>query len=548
MKKKLLLLTVLVIALTCIFAISVSAAGVHDNVDKTQKVTLSDGTQVNLFDSEGNALIWYKDASGTLQSIRADDSRVKFKATYGFDVGNNTVGKKYVYEVSDMWIQLDETTKIAKTNVVVFNLMDDDVLVNEATNNSYLNNPVNCVKTVQWANTNLEYAYLRLDTAAIQQQAFAGCTKLKYINLENLTELRQIGGSQTFSGCSILFAGQVLDLTKTKLVSLAGEGAFNGVPFIDVKFPDSLTNINSWCLQGTGLVNYVFPKNVTKILGSQFKNCASLKTIVLHNNLVSISDSAFKPENKSIPLEKIFFVGTLEQLNTLLDNTSTGNNAPFWNVVGENRSNLISYEDYLKLEDKSGNYVVYGYSYCEAYNGGKHEIGAEGEYLFLEEKFTSAYVKISMCAHEDCNVNETSTICNPLVTDKGYAKQENGSLFTYGIVYNKAEIAKYVALQEEGYVFSYGIVVGNGTLDANLIANDGTAIEGAIALDLTETENNYTVYNLKLTGVDDDQKDLAVYACAYIIDGGVVSYVGNGVASEAKTVTYNSIETTIKEQ
>ena len=72
MKKKLLLLTVLVIALTCLFAISVSAAGVHDNVDKTQKVTLSDGTQVNLFDSEGNALIWYKDNSGTLQSIRAD--------------------------------------------------------------------------------------------------------------------------------------------------------------------------------------------------------------------------------------------------------------------------------------------------------------------------------------------------------------------------------------------------------------------------------------------------------------------------------------------
>ena len=367
MKKKILLSIVMIVVIACLFAFAVNAEGtsVHNGkVDLDATVTLDDGTVVNLFDPYGNALIWFNTSKNGLQSIRADDPRVKYKATYGFHVGNNTVGSVYVYEVSDMWIQL-ENEKISKTSIVVLNLMDDDVKVNEGSS-AYTGGPVNCVKTIAWANKVIEYAYLRLDTAAIQQQAFSGCPKLKYINLEDLTELRQIGGAQTFSqtsGSTKLFLGETLDLSNTKLVTLNGEGAFNNVPFVDVKFPSSLTYIENWNLQGTKLVSYAFPTNVTQIRGSQFNDAKLLKEIYINSVTTSIVNRAF---NNTV-LEKIFYVGTLSQLNSLLDNTGTSENAPFWAVVGENRCNLISYADYMNLADKSGKYVVYDFPYCEAY-------------------------------------------------------------------------------------------------------------------------------------------------------------------------------------
>ena len=533
MKNKLLLVSLIVMALMCVFAISVSA-GVHDNVDKTQTVTLSNGTTVNLFDAEGNALIWYNDASGTLQSIRADDSRVKFKATYGFNVGNSTVGSVYAYEVSDMWIAL-ESGNISKTSIVVFNIMDDDVLVNEATNNAYLNGPVNCVKTIQWSNKVLEYAYLRLDTVAIQQQAFNGCTKLKYINLEDLTELRQFGGSQPFGSSTALFANQTLDLTNTKLISLGGSGAFNAVPFVDIKLPKTLTYIEEWALQGTALVDFAFPENVTVIKGSQFNDCKSLKTIYINNNTTSINDRAF---NNTV-LEKIFFVGSLQELNALLDNTGANNNAPFWNVVGEDRANLISYEAYQALEDKSGKYVVYNYNYCEAYNEGNHEISEENQLSacagncencgltvvvhvdgnlavsIVYASFDAAGEKTTTCQNTGCT-HSVKVAVPKIFTCLGYSTQEyEGAGVTFGYSIDNAAIQEYETVS--GKTINYGLFLaaakklgGNDIFDS-----EGKASTGVVAAEMPK--DRFIKIEIKVLGLD-DYKDEKFAIGAYVIE------------------------------
>ena len=357
-----------IFALMLVFMVSAETTYTHagKTIDISATVTLNNGTVCNLFDSEGNALIWYNDASGVLQSIRADDEKVIYNCTYKFNVGNSTVGSVTAYEVSDMWIQLDESTKIAKTSIVILNLMDDDVLVNEASNSSYLSNPVNCLKTIQWANKVLEYAYLRLDTVAIQQQAFCGCTELKYLNLEDLSELRQIGGSQAFSGSSLLFKGEVLDLTGTKLVAISGTGAFNGLPIVGLKLPKTVTNLggsgssDGWNIQGTSIVSFIYPETITYIANAQFKNCSKLETIYIHSNTTQIISNAFLSTNA---LAKVFFVGNLEQANALISATNATGNDKFLEVA----ATLISYTDYLALEDNSGKYFVYDYSYCEAY-------------------------------------------------------------------------------------------------------------------------------------------------------------------------------------
>ena len=75
MKKKILLIAVIAAMLICTLAIAVSAEGIHNSqtVNFNETVTLRDGTVCNLFDENGNALIWFRNL-GVLQSVRADDT------------------------------------------------------------------------------------------------------------------------------------------------------------------------------------------------------------------------------------------------------------------------------------------------------------------------------------------------------------------------------------------------------------------------------------------------------------------------------------------
>ena len=161
MKKRIFLMLVMAVMLVLALSVAVSADSVHaGKVDLNQKVTLSDGTECALFDADGDALIWYKDANGALQSIKAQDERVKYNGSYKFNVGNSTVGTVTAYEVNKIEIALESGT-LGCGNIVVFNAMDDDVLTNTG---NYKNVPVNCIRSNTFINSkNIEYAFLRLD-------------------------------------------------------------------------------------------------------------------------------------------------------------------------------------------------------------------------------------------------------------------------------------------------------------------------------------------------------------------------------------------------
>ena len=193
MKKKLFLALILSFVLALMLIITVSAG-----TTTTSKVTLNDGTEVNLFDSDGNALIWYMNAGGELKSISASDTGV----SYTIDNGTLT----------DVEIVVDGET-IANSSIVVFNVINVDAVA-EATILSGLFN--SC--------TTIQYAYLHLNTEDIRDQCFRACSSLKYVNLEALTKLKYIGTSgdaesnnRVFQNCSSLFKGEILDLSNTAL-------------------------------------------------------------------------------------------------------------------------------------------------------------------------------------------------------------------------------------------------------------------------------------------------------------------------------------------
>ena len=304
MKKRIALILTMVLALVCVFAVSVFADSVHANVDKSQTVTLNDGTVCNLFDSEGNALIWYVDSSSSTgySSIRADSEDITYTCNYSESVGDSVVGWATLYEVSSMAIKVNGTT-ISNTDVVVFNIMDDDVVTTAANHNSRLGQPVNCIKNVFNKATKLEYAYLRYDTIAIQSSAFYGCDNLKYVNFTDLTELRQIGGGSEFWGCIKLFENQTLDLSKCQKLRRISTGSFGGasniapsMTFNKVILPKNLVDCGNYPFQfskNLTTVEFEEGSRLTYFCGSMFKSCPALTTLINMPSITSIGESTF---------------------------------------------------------------------------------------------------------------------------------------------------------------------------------------------------------------------------------------------------------------
>ena len=573
MKKKIFLFASLLVLLVCFLAISISADSVHSGrVDLNATVTLSDGTTLNLFDSNGNALIWYIDSNSETgySSVRADSGAgeegytggsVVFNQSYQFNVGNKTVGVVTAYEVNKLTITVNGTS-FDDSNIVVFNVMDDDVLTSKG-------NSFNCFRDIFNQNSNLQYAYLRLDTVALQANALTGCKNLKYINIEDITELRQLGGSQPIGGCTSLFKGEnkVLDLTRTKLTTMNGSGAFSYVPVVGIKLPKTLTELGEWNIQGTAVSSFVFPEGVATIAGSQFNDCTQLKEIYINNTTTKIIARAFN----NTALEKVFYVGTLEQLNALLDNTDFANNKPLTNVIGENRANLISYANYLSLEDKSGNYVVYDFNYCVAYNEGNHTIpeaplspcawlcdvcgNATINHVEGNLEVTASYVtydkagvKETKCLNEGCNHIVKETLA-PLFESKGFSTTiygKGGIAICFAV--NNEAISVYEGLIDSK--INFGVFAGlYDTVYAKEIINaeDGTAVAGAIRSDMTS--KGYDLMELKISGfMNDAQKAKQIVIGAYVIVGKDVSYLQNSSAGEGNkysSVSFNSLASQI---
>ena len=526
--KKIILTLSLTVVLLVTFMLVVSADSVHNGkVDLNQTVTLDDGTVCKLFDNEGNALIWYvsgknEDGGNVYSSIRADAPQVKYEAaSWGVTIGG--IGGP---EVLKVYITLDDGTTYNSNKIAVFNIMDDDVVTNAGggSKGENLNRAVTCMKQVFMYAENLEYVFLRLDTIAIQKANFTGCKKLKYINLEDLTLLYRIGDNSNFSGCTSLFAGQVIDLSRTRLDSIDWYDSFANVPFSGIKFPSTLKKLCEATLKGSGLVSFSFPLTVNTIEKSMFNGCTSLTYICLGNNLTKINDSVF---NGCTSLNTVFFVGTAEQLNALLDNTSTTGNDAFWNVVGEERKNIISYQDYLKLEDKSGKYVVYNYSYCEGYNDAKHELS--GNAVLTLNNYFEAIKFMDTCTVANCGLkiaDESKTIA-PIFVWKGY------SCSTYGKVYSVAQcfyvnhnsVNEYMEYVPD---FDYGVLAtgnaGGGAIAPKL---DG---EKVCVGNFVKEANDYIV--IKVTGITDDLADKNIVFCAYVTEGDKLLYLDGGITSK----------------
>lgn len=266
----------MVATLMCLLAVVSFAENQPDASRGT--VTLEDNTVLELYDEEGDALIWY--ISGTeavgettknvYSYIEAQDPRVTYTAT-NWQGSINGVGVNQVETIS---LTVDGVT-YPTSKFVVFNIKDDDVAINAGP--SKIGQSVNCLQKSFNGSKSIEYVYLREDFLAFQANAFSNCSNLKYLNFEELGSLVNLT-SQAFSGCNDLLVGQTLDLSKTKLTNMQSN-AFAYTGFTSVILPSTVTTFSGSAFENTAITSITIPDTITSFGAYVFKKCSKLTTV-----------------------------------------------------------------------------------------------------------------------------------------------------------------------------------------------------------------------------------------------------------------------------
>ena len=385
--------------------------------------------------------------------------------------------------------------------------------------------------------------------AVIDQAAFENCTALTSIvipegvkTLGNCafkssalttvtlpTTLTTLNGGEHFYRTALT---SVVGLENTQITSIPGSmfrGLSKWTPD-EIVLPNTVTSIGQYGFADVGMKSIVLGAGMTTLDTEAFVNCKYLESVYLPSTLTSVKSNAF---TNNLRNDIVFFLTSSDEeyIATIQSAVSAGK-----------AIDNVSYEEYLKNPEGYlvGRHLVYGLETCKVFYNDHNVDGVASENKFKGAQYVTSYVCVKVCTQ--CGGELEEEIAAPLFVNKGYSKELGGSFFTYGIVINKDEIAKYVAAQGEGYTFNYGVVLANAKLSesGNLFDENGAPISGAYTLDITNV--NYTIYTVKVTGIGETQKDTPIYASAYVLDNGTPSYIGEDVTENAVAITYNTVK------
>ncbi len=404
-----------------------------------------------------------------------------------------------------------------------------------------------------------------------------GCTSIKYIGrycFEDAVALTAFdftpfattletievdrGASGTFNRCTSL--ATVTGLDKLTQITVIPNNMFYNCPITEIKLPEGLVEIGSYAFFGhrSAQSEFRIPNTVTTIADHAFAKASGYKggadglKIYLPASLETIGgtytfeywyyEEMYIPAGVNIP--DGFSNGTLQSGVVYY---YTGNIDTL--TIGSTNNPALSNAEWISVDDFTGaasdkNYIVYGYNFCEAFYAGAHNAKGEGTIKFTGDKYTSSCISEAECSR-NCGKSAIVEICGPLFENKGYSKVQDGTSFTYGIVINDANIATYVEATGDN-AFNYGFIVGAvpATPTGAIVSAEGKSlIDKSIITDFASVNyNNFTIYNVKMVGIETaEQKSQAIYCCAYIIDNGAVTYMGETISSTAIAISSDTI-------
>ena len=345
---------------------------------------------------------------------------------------------------------------------------------------------------------------------ALGYDNFRGCTTLAELDISRITE---ITGGNNFNGTAItklVFSNELTSLPANNTNSLLEE----------VRFGANIKSI------GAGSFNL---KNIKRIYLP-----ATLET--LGGNILGWSSSADSASNITF-----IFTGTKEQAEALqayyeewtLANQPTyvPNSSKFYDAT------LVSAKDYDITQEPVGFHLVYDYNACDAFYQGIHDLKTEKTYNFSGDKYITNFCSYIGCKR--CPVTAETKEIDALFTSRGYSTNEDS--FMYDIQVNLTALEAYEGFFGEPIELNYGLVVSGNSALETLLNSDGTTVEAGV-IKMTFDGTEYSKIQVKFNNIKNNG-NIKIHACAYVIEDGVVSYIGDGVTDEiSTTVSYDTIK------
>ena len=563
MKKKILFTVLLVSLLACMLAFSASAATIYKTEDGNTLFSATDENSDRIFDSyegafpktdsNGNALTWYitsteateEDTIHTVASFQTIDTtathaslsdsgvykyvdkakELSIVSVYFPDNSNiltlslsdSGYGSAYGYTSDQsnlLYLRLPNTLTVLPSRIGQSTPILECVMADDAPFTTINNTAFHDSRNLRSVDIPASVTIIKGSNHSNNGFAFYNCISLVDVDFSENSKLVTID-QNAFNSCKAL-----VEITIPNTVVNLGNNAF--------MYCSSLTTIRLGANAGKGLDDY----NVQSML----YGCNSLKYVYMSDTMVPTSGSHLFDSGASGMV--IFYTGDqteYEALKAIL--TTLKNNGKFVNATAvewDATKDDQYYKDLAATEKK--NYVVYSYNACKAFYDNEHSFN-EPTYDFVGEKYLTSYCKTNVC--KNCNDKVVTELAPALFINKGYSRELDGTSFNYGIILNKDAIEIYESIT--GNTVSYGIIAANKSISADgaLISESGEIIEGAISMSFKETE--YDIYNVKVTGLLEADKEKELYCSAYVFELGKAYYIGNALTEQASLISYNKI-------
>lgn len=571
MKKKLLFMLITVALMVCALAVSVSATTYYYDEDGDgnesmfqceygeREIITSYSGAFPTTNANGECISWY--ATNT-ESKENGDIYITVKSFVTVDENYCTVDSKGVYRFKN---------GPTKRNIVSINFPNDHGLtsfVDEgaygfyAQTGDYLpsrtellfayfpNTWQDSERLVQ-ATTVLE-VYIHPDApfrwlaandqgeAIVSNVAFHDCCSLRKVELPHtIQKFRDGGNGCVFRRCYNL---KSIDLSNLTNLYHIGSHTFYESGIEELVIPASVTVIEDRAFEGMKSLKKIWlGANTEKMIGqSMLYQTNNIQYIYMSNTLVEASGSHIFPSEGDVR-SVIFFVGSLSDLERVKAVIGTNNQGRINHTNYLEWDPSISDDEYVqKATNDKKNYIVYGYSRCEAFFGG-HKMSENTE-MMLESYFAPIRFA-SVCVNNGCDhagYDESKTI-DALFVDYGYSATEapiNGAYSMsqfYGI--NKDAIEQYRALSAE---FEFGFVVSTVADPFGEVENGTLTLDKFFVAD--EEFFAYDYASISVGGISEDKLGAEITFCMFVRDGAKVFYLDDGKTVGAATVkSYNDV-------
>ena len=573
MKKKLLLLTVLVVAFACLFAIGINAedivrgfdypptlSEIHANPSAyVSHLSAFDGDSLGEQDSQ--SVVVLSDLA-TPPTYYVFPAYYYMRSTQNYVAGNLTKLNEAIaaYNTttgSDVFANYQGVgTSGDWTGGKCLYLIRYEVptYVTSITGRSKFQGDTNLLEVYFPINEETGLTYV---TSISGQNLFGECTKLEYIHNSGKLPAGIVQGNKDgFSSC-----GQLKEFEVPYGVTSVPWGCFGGCSSLtEIILPNTVTTMDKKAFIGcSGLQTFSFGAGFYTFNNSQnngdfehLSGTSSLKYVYLPDNnyifkyetgTIATTYKAIFNSGKNVTY---FFTGSYANAKALQDGfIESGANSVIAGATLVEYDPTRNYEGYADTLGYS--IIVYNYSACEAFYDGAHTNGTEykfrdedGNYKTGLDKYTAKFCKVEGCTQ--C-IQNTVTDYGYLFTSKGYSLDEKDpSSFSYGILFNLDVIELYK--EKMSVEFTYGLIVGSIPADADgkIMNVDGTTNLTNVLLTTLNPEVKYSIYNIKLVNINtENYKALDIYCGAYIIDGTSVVYAGAKVTDTAVPISYNKV-------